>query len=161
MQKHTRLEAGNRPGSGRRRAAQAAMRRAKNVHGRVASMHVSGQWGFLTGQCVPAGQTGYPAGQCVPAGQIGHPAGQCAPAGQTGHPAGQCAPAGRAGSRTARGTLPFPAGRNALRQVSYAGRAPGSGCAAARGRGPGAACRRHNPGRGSAAGCAGRRLRQP
>jgi len=40
-------------------------------------------------------------------------------------------------------------------------RVPGSGCAAARGRGPGAGCRRHSPGRGSAAGCAGRRLRRP
>ena len=40
-------------------------------------------------------------------------------------------------------------------------RVPGSGCAAARGRGPGAGCRRHSPGRGSAAGCAGRRLRPP
>ena len=47
----------------------------------------------------------------------------------------------------------------ALRRVSCAGRGPGSGCAAARGRGPGAGCRRHSPGRGSAAGCAGRRLR--
>lgn len=49
----------------------------------------------------------------------------------------------------------------ALRRVSCAGRGPGSGCAAARGRGPGAECRRHSPGRGSAAGCAGRRLRLP
>lgn len=49
----------------------------------------------------------------------------------------------------------------ALRRVSCAGREPGSGCAAARGRGPGAGCRRHSPGRGSAAGCAGRRLRLP
>lgn len=49
----------------------------------------------------------------------------------------------------------------ALRRVSYAGRGPGSGCAAARGRGPGAGCRRHSPGRGSAAGCAGRRLHLP
>lgn len=49
----------------------------------------------------------------------------------------------------------------ALRRVSCAGRGPGSECAAARGRGPGAGCRRHSPGRGSAAGCAGRRLRLP
>ncbi len=49
----------------------------------------------------------------------------------------------------------------ALRRVSCAGRGPGSGCAAARGRGPGAGCRRHSPGRGSAAGCAGRRLHRP
>ena len=49
----------------------------------------------------------------------------------------------------------------ALRRVSCAGRGPGSGCAAARGRGPGAGCRRHSPGRGSAVGCAGRRLRLP
>lgn len=49
----------------------------------------------------------------------------------------------------------------ALRRVSCAGRGPGSGCAAARGHGPGAGCRRHSPGRGSAAGCAGRRLRLP
>lgn len=49
----------------------------------------------------------------------------------------------------------------ALRRVSCAGRGPGSGCAAARGRGPGAGCRRHSPGRGSVAGCAGRRLRLP
>lgn len=49
----------------------------------------------------------------------------------------------------------------ALRRVSCAGRGPDSGCAAARGRGPGAGCRRHSPGRGSAAGCAGRRLRLP
>lgn len=49
----------------------------------------------------------------------------------------------------------------ALRRVSCAGRGPGSGCAAARGRGPGAGCRRHSPGRGSAAGCAGRRLHLP
>lgn len=49
----------------------------------------------------------------------------------------------------------------ALRRVSCAGRGPGSGCAAARGRGPGAECRRHSPGRGSAAGCAGRRLHRP
>lgn len=49
----------------------------------------------------------------------------------------------------------------ALRRVSCAGRGPGSGCAAARGRDPGAGCRRHSPGRGSAAGCAGRRLRLP
>lgn len=49
----------------------------------------------------------------------------------------------------------------ALRRVSCAGRGPGSGCAAARGRGPGAGCRRHSPGQGSAAGCAGRRLRLP
>jgi len=47
------------------------------------------------------------------------------------------------------------------RRVSCAGRGPGSGCAAARGRGPGAGCRRHSPGRGSAAGCAGRRLHRP
>lgn len=40
-------------------------------------------------------------------------------------------------------------------------RVPGSGCAAARGRGPGADCRRHSSDRGSAAGCAGRRLRPP
>lgn len=50
---------------------------------------------------------------------------------------------------------------SALRRVSCAGRGPGSGCAAARGRGPGAGCRRHSPGRGSAAGCAGRRLHRP
>lgn len=49
----------------------------------------------------------------------------------------------------------------ALRRVSCAGRGPGSGCAAAHGRGPGAGCRRHSPGRGSAAGCVGRRLRLP
>lgn len=49
----------------------------------------------------------------------------------------------------------------ALRRVRCAGRGPGSECAAARGRGPGAGCRRHSPGRGSAAGCAGRRLRLP
>lgn len=49
----------------------------------------------------------------------------------------------------------------ALRRVSCAGRGPGSGCAAARGRGPGAGCRRHSPSQGSAAGCAGRRLRLP
>ena len=47
------------------------------------------------------------------------------------------------------------------RRVSCAGRGPGSGCAAAHARGPGAGCRRHSPGRGSAAGCAGRRLHRP
>ena len=57
------------------------------------------------------------------------------------------------------GQMGFPG--LALRRVSCAGRGPGSGCAAARGRGPGAGCRRHSPGRGSAVGCAGRRLRLP
>ena len=47
------------------------------------------------------------------------------------------------------------------RRVSCAGRGPGSGCAAAHARGPGAGCRRHSSGRGSAAGCAGRRLHRP
>lgn len=47
------------------------------------------------------------------------------------------------------------------RRVSCAGRGPGSGCAAAHARGPGAGCRRHSSNRGSAAGCAGRRLHRP
>ena len=71
--------------------------------------------------------------------------------------------AGRSRSRTQPGLT--QAGGHAPnrvpRRVSCAGRGPGSGCAAAHARGPGAGCRRHSPGRGSAAGCAGRRLHRP
>lgn len=114
--------------SGRRLRAGIKSTQRKNVHGRVASMHVSGQMGF------PAGRAGaYAAG------------------------------AGRSRSRTQPGLT--QAGGHAPnrvpRRVSCAGRGPGSGCAAARGRGPGAECRRHSSGRGSAAGCAGRRLHRP
>ena len=102
--------------SGRRLRAGIKSTQRKNVHGRVASMHVSGQMGF------PAGQ-----GRTQP------------------------------GLTQAGGHAP----NRVPRRVSCAGRGPGSGCAAAHARGPGAGCRRHSPGRGSAAGCAGRRLHRP
>ena len=71
----------------RKRGAGTSSTQRKNVHGRVASMHVSGQMGF---------------------------------------------PAGRVGAYAAGGHAP----NRVPRRVSCAGRVPGSGCAAARGRGP-------------------------
>ena len=130
--------------SGRRLRAGIKSTQRKNVHGRVASMHVSGQMGF------PAGRAGaYAAG-------AGHSQGRT-------QPKLDAAEAGRSRSRTQPGLT--QAGGHAPnrvpRRVSCAGRGPGSGCAAAHARGPGAGCRRHSPGRGSAAGCAGRRLHRP
>ena len=164
----------------RKRGAGTSSTQRKNVHGRVTSMHVSGQMGF------PAGRAGaYAAGAGrsrsrtqpgltqpeLDAAEAGHSRGlrsrnwtQPKPdtagayAAEAGHSRGL-----RSRSRTQPGLT--QAGGHAPnrvpRRVSCAGRGPGSGCAAAHARGPGAGCRRHSPGRGSAAGCAGRRLHRP
>ena len=118
----------------RKRGAGTSSTQRKNVHGRVTSMHVSGQMGFPAGR---AGAYAAGAGRSRSRTQPG-----LTQAGDHARPAWS-----RAGW--------------ALRRVSCAGRGPGSGCAAAHAHGPGAGCRRHSPGRGSAAGCAGRRLHRP
>ena len=159
----------------RKRGAGTSSTQRKNVHGRVTSMHVSGQMGF------PAGRAGaYAAGAGrsrsrtqpgltqpeLDAAEAGRSRSWTQPkpdtagayAAEAGHSRGL-----RSRSRTQPGLT--QAGGHAPnrvpRRVSCAGRGPGSGCAVAHARGPGAGCRRHSPGRGSAAGCAGRRLHRP
>ena len=123
----------------RKRGAGTSSTRRKNVHGRTLPCTFRVRWGFRRG--------GPGLTQPEPdAAGAGHSRGRTQP--ELARAGGHARPArSRAGW--------------ALRRVSCAGRGPGSGCAAAHARGPGAGCRRHNPGRGSAAGCAGRRLHRP